>query len=378
VSADFPGVMPEGADGGDDSPGGELTGSSIAKVIRAGAAASGALPGRKAGRGAASVGAGEAGVGRPEGGIATGDPALDGATVPEQPEAAEPFTFAGKTWASPAEAEQHLQRLDANLRATQKRLSETERTAREAISVATAWQQHGSSGVRQDRQPDQPKAPAAPETPWYQDPQVFDLDFVRSIADEQGIDTALLYAFQTADKVYTDRFSKLLDERLQPFTQEREVGRVYQGAMNAFHTVADDVDAAGTPAYPELHSQDPAVHEMIVRIWRQMGKAGLEMGEDAVRVAVLKYRRGVAAGQFPPPDLSSVTPPAPSAPSAARAVQGLQAARAASSQVLSGTGTPRPAAPGEDTPAAKLKASLRAAGKPVLDRSGFNMGFSAD
>lgn len=380
VLAGLPGVMPEdGGEGEHLSP--AAAGKSAGQQVRAGAQASGVLRGGTSpARGAASAGQGGAELGRPE--PAAGEPAVvDDTTLLEQPEAAEPFTFAGRSWGSQAEAEQHLTRIDANLRTQQRLVSDLQRTAREAISVATAWQQHGAqAGVQQGQQPGRGAEPAAPEQPWYQDPQVLDLDFVRRLADEQGIDTALLHFAQTADKVYTERFSKLLDDRLSPILMEREAGRVYQGAMGAFQAVADDVDGAGQPAYPELHSQDPATHEAIVRIWRQMGRAGLEMGDDGVRVAVLKFRRAVAAGQLPPPSAAAapVVPLAPSAPSAARVVRNLAGQAAGTSQVLSGTGTPRPATPGESDPAARLKASLRQAGRPVVDRNGFNLGFTPD
>lgn len=374
---------------GPASPG--VLGNDLGKAARAGAAESGALPGGASapkGEGAASAGTGRDAQGRfvrqdgageaPSGAQPAPDP---NETAGQQPqEAAETFTFDGQTYATRAEAETAIRRDRENLKA-QQRLVETLRKqkneaiqhAREAVSAANSWQQHATAaGQAGQGKPEK----SEPETPWYQDPERLDLGFARELAETKGLDAALLYMAQASDKVYTDRFSKMVDERVAPLLQERQVAQAYQGAMQTFYAVADETDASGAEAYPELRSGNPEIHKAIVEIWRDTDRE-LRLGEDGVRVAVMKYRRQVAEGRIQAPETTVPGPtPPPSAPSAARVVSNLQARNEAASAALTGSGTPRAAAPGTDSEAVRLKAILRQGGSTVRSKSGFDHGFT--
>lgn len=389
--------LPGVTDGMDDpSSEGQPSGSeALGDAVKAGAAASGALSGRPKGpkgpakpippKGAASARPSEttppstAEIEAP-----SGPEIEDPGTGEEEQPAAETFTFAGQTFASREAAEAEIKRSLGIVKGSQQALTKLQKEHQDLRKLYSTlhettlgYQRVLEAGGRQGNTPD-PQKVTEPEKPWYQDPKVLDLDFAKELADEQGLDAALLYIVQQSDKVYADRLNKTLDERFAPLLQEREAAQLFKGAMDTFYSVADETGDDGQPLYPELTSGDQAVHQQIVEIWKATDR-DLKLGEDGVRVAVMKYRRGVASGQIPPPAPLEETPtPAPSAPSAARVVRSIQARQAETSEALTGTGTPRPAPTGADSPAARFKAALRNAGSTVRGKDGFDFGFSAE
>jgi hypothetical protein len=329
------------------------------------------------------VGAGGVGEGRPVAGTA-------GATPPE---AAGTFAFAGRAFKDQTQAERVFQTTDSNLRATQKQLAElnkrVERAEAAAGNAVTALErmiaERAAGGQGGAVAAQQTASPAAPEAPWYEDGEL--LDFYRDLFENQGPDVAMMHLLGKVDSVVNERVKAALEQanqaaeqRYAPLVQEHQVGTMFRGAMGHFYDVAEEADAGGNPLYPELsQNQDTDVHREIVALWREIDPK-LTLGTRGVRQAVFEYRSGYRANgeRVEPSAGPSYAAPAGGAPSAARVVRALEARDAAGAEVLTGTGTPRPAAPGSDIQEARLKTALRQAGRTVRSRDGFDYGFAPD
>lgn len=319
-------------------------------------------------------------------GVVGDRPSGDGKAIPGQPEAAGSFKFSNRVFSDQAHAERVFSTTDSNLRATQKRLVEAETAARNAVGLAERLIAERAGGGQQVAAPPQPVAPATPETPWYEDGEF--LDFYKDLLEQQGPDVAVMHLLSKVDSVVNDRVQKAREEwekqqneRYAPLMQAHQVGQMYQGAMGVFYGVAEEADGGGRPLYPELaQNEDPDVHREIVKLWREIDPK-VSLGARGVRQAVFEYRSGYRAGgeRVDPSTMApSFAPSAGGAPSAAGVVRNIQARDDAGAEVLTGIGTPRPAAPGSDTPEARLKTALRRAGSTVKQKDGFDMGFSAD
>lgn len=122
-------------------------------------------------------------------------------------------------------------------------------------------------------------------------------------------------------------------------------------AADLFDRVSSFRDDAGNPYMPELH--DPNAQDAIARIYVGLGfDPRGEKAELGVHYAVLAYREWMRS--------HAATSPSTAAP-AAGVLQSLAQGQGAASHVLSGSGTPRPATPGQ-TPELQLKRAIREAG----------------
>lgn len=318
------------------------------------------------GRGEAPAGAEQHGAEFVPGATPEGQPAQE-----EQPPETESFEFAGQKFPSREAAEQEARTAFGRVRAAQRetsqlqqRLAAAEKQAREATQVANAWHEHATRGQRQEKP--QETQPQEPEKPWY---DTLDWDFVTELAQEKGVQTALYWAMQQMDQRYTGLLDKRLKEALAPHEQRSQATQMYEQTMSTFNEVAYEADEAGSYLYPELHDQASAGD--VVRIWATLDRS-VAMTPRGVRLAVLEYR--YQNGQL----RNGAIGAPPGTAGANGASQGVlrsaaQSARA-SSEVLSGNGTPRPAPPG--TPGASSFKQLIGGPPPTVKIKDFDLGFT--
>ncbi len=287
------------------------------------------------------------------------------------PEATDPFEFAGQSFKSREAAEQEVRSALGRYKSAQseaakqqKRADEAERVAREAVNLARAWQEH-STGTQRQAVP-QKETPQEPEKPWYDS---LDWDFVEELAQEKGLQTAMYWLTQQMDNRYTGLLDSRIKTALAPHEQSAQAASMYRETMQTFNAVAFETAENGSLRFPELHDQAQA--EEIVRIWSTLDKS-LAMTPRGVRMAVLEYRDTNGAAYLG----QNGTSPSPAGGNGAsqNVLRGAQRSAQASSEVLSGNGSPRPASP--DTPGASSFKKL-IGGAPVTARVGdFNLGFT--
>jgi len=285
------------------------------------------------------------------------------------PEATETFTFAGQQFQSREAAEQEVRTALGRYKSAQseaakqqKRADEAEKIAREAANLARAWQEHASGAQRQVTP--QQTAPQEPEKPWYDS---LDWEFAQELAEEKGLQTGFYWLTQQMDNHY----SKLLDQRLEkalaPHNQRSQQAQLYTETMQTFRGVASEVTDAGAKRFPELSDHDQA--EEIVRIWSTLDPS-LRMTPRGVRMAVLEFRdaNGIYPGQS-----AGLAEPAAGNGASQNVLRGAQRSALASSEVLSGNGSPRPAPP--DTPGANSFKKLIGGAPATVKVGDFNLGF---
>jgi hypothetical protein len=290
--------------------------------------------------------------------------------IQEQQPEAESFEFAGQRYASREAAEQEVKTALGRYRAAQseaskhqQRAAEMEKAAREATQIANAWEQYAKRGQRQENAPD--TKPQEPEKPWY---DALDWDFVREIAQEKGIDTALYWAMQQMDQHHSKLLEQKLNERLAPHEQRSQQSQMYSQTMETFNGVAYQADESGNLLFPELHDQ--ATAEGVVRIWGTLDRS-IALTPRGVMLAVLEYRHqnGILRNGQP----GALPGPAGANGASQGVLRGAQSSARASSEVLSGNGTPRAAAPG--TPGASPFSKLIGGAPSTVKVKGLDLGF---
>jgi hypothetical protein len=261
----------------------------------------------------------------------------------EQETETESFEFAGQTFASREAAEQEVRTALGRYRTAQseasklqQRVVELERTAREAASLAHAWEQHATRGQRQEKP--QASQPQEPEKPWYDD---LDYDFAKEIAEQRGIGNAFYWAMQQMDQHYSGLLEQKLNQRLAPHEQRSQQSQMYEQTMGTFNQVAYQADEGGNLLFPELHDQVMAAD--VVRIWATLDKS-IALTPRGVMLAVLEYRH--QNGQLRNGQIGAPPSPAGANGASQGVLRGAQRSAQASSEVLSGNGTPRAATPG--------------------------------
>lgn len=312
---------------------------------------------------ASDVPAGSAPPTGSEAGAAGGAPAsgaesVAGATPPggqdtlpagQQTTTAEPFEIAGKSYPSREAAEQDLKSLLGRVPSLQQETEALKKRAAEAENAARAWDEwYRQSGQRQGKAPQEPEKPTEPEKPWF---EALDYELIQEIAEEKGIGTALYYALQQMHEGVQKLLGGALDQRFGPIEQSTQAQQNFNTAMGHFHQAADEKNAAGVVLYPELNSEQSAMD--IARIWRSIvaEHPDLALSRVAVNEAVMRYRNtnGWPSAAAPAP----ANPQAPGAASTPAATSGVSedvlrnaatAAAAAAGGVVTGSGTPRPAA----------------------------------
>lgn len=319
-----------------------------------------------------AAGRGEAPAGIPDQGAefvpgATPDQPFPG----EQPPETESFEFAGQTFPSREAAEQEAKTAFGRVRAAQRensqlqqRLEQAEKQAREATQVANAWHEHATRATRQEN-PQKPEN-QEPEAPWY---DTLDWDFVQELAQEKGVQTALYWAMQQMDQRYTGLLDKRLKEALAPHEMRSQQTQMYEQTMGTFNQVAYESDESGQYLYPELHDQVSAGD--VVRIWATLDRS-VAMTPRGVRLAVLEYR--YQNGQLRNGQPNALPGPAGANGASQGVLRGAQSSARASSEVLSGNGTPRAAAPG--TPGASSFQKLIGGAPATVKVKDFDLGFS--
>jgi hypothetical protein len=318
------------------------------------------------GHGEAPAGAQQQGAEFVPGATPEGQPAFE-----EQPPEAESFEFAGQKFASREAAEQEARTAFGRVRAAQRetsqlqqRLAAAEKQAREATQVANAWHEHATRGQRQENPRE--TQPQEPEKPWYDS---LDWDFVSELAQEKGVQTALYWAMQQMDQRYTGLLDKRLKEALAPHEQRSQVSQAHARAMETFQGVADQTDESGNPLFPELYDQVTAAD--VVRIWTTLDPS-IQFTPDGVELAVVRYRR--LNGQFRNGESGALPSPAGANGASQGVLRSAAQSARASSEVLSGNGTPRPAPPG--TPGASSFKQLIGGAPATVKLKDFDLGFT--
>jgi hypothetical protein len=331
-----------------------------------------ATDGGAAGTGVESVAAAVEGTEQP--GVKPGSPA-----DPARP-ASEPFTLAGKTWTSREEGEREIATALGRYQGAQRQVSELqtrvsglEHQAREAINVARAWHDEAqvAGGATAGKAaaspaPGQPAAPTAEASkPWFDD---YDWGLLEEVAEEKGLQPVLRELASEIHTKLTAEYERKLDERLAPIQQDREAQQHTQATMQLFAHVANEQDATGAFVFPELRGDGQEPFD-IVRIWRELPRE-IQFTRDGIQFAVWKYR--TANGGSPAPAQPLATPAG--ATGASHGVLGnVQKAIAASSEVVSGQGSPRPA---EGPREVGILDYIGGGAPPVLKtKSGLDLGF---
>lgn len=273
-------------------------------------------------------------------------------------ESAQPFSFAGKTYKSQAEAENFLRTQSGRVDAL------TKRTA-DYASLTHAWMEYakglearangsapaqGNPGVAKGGPTEQSK-PADPNE-WLDG---LDWEFYGRLAKQEGPEDA---AFWLARQL-AERQERILDERLNakfaPIEQDRERHELTTRTQTVFEAVALRTGDDGSYLFPELASEDPAVGQAILDIWKTLPR-DLQLTERGVVLAIAEYR--LANGGPPrPADAGTANGASRSASQIVREAQRTAA------QPVTGSGMPRPADEGV-TAEAKVRRSIREAAQP--------------
>ncbi|OFX02427.1 MAG: hypothetical protein A3E78_02000 [Alphaproteobacteria bacterium RIFCSPHIGHO2_12_FULL_63_12] len=306
-------------------------------------------------------------AGAPEQASEPGEPAEPEPAEPAEP-AAQKFHFAGIEFESQEKAEQNFRTLRGQHKSI---LSQRD----QAATVANQWKaeaEQRASRIAELEAAQGGRGPAVAPPKGTQSPsdvrpgtpaeaekafnESVDWDFYKELYETRGPEYAEFWKEGLREKYITDLLQRKIDEATRPAREQQQVTERMYASADLFERAADLADEAGEPYFPEL--RDPAAQPHIARIFVQMGfDPAADRPEMGVHYAVLAYRDFIhrqarAAGQAPS-----------SSPSTAAPVLGrMSAERDASSQVLSGSGTPRPATPAQ-TSELQLKRAIREAGQ---------------
>jgi hypothetical protein len=337
-----------------------------------GSSSFGATPSLDALDSAISAGGG-ASAGAPQGAesVAGATPGAqpDGLPAEANPQATEPFTFAGKTWNSREEAEREAGTALGRYRTEQQRAARLDNelaAAREQLRTATAlaWQYHQlhTGGQRQGAQPAQQPEP---EKPWH---ATLDWDLAADLFAKNPTD-ALYYLAQNIEQHFDEKLETRLKAAVEPHEQRAQREQAFNHSVGLFQQHAVLKDGAGQLLYPELH--DDAASTDIVRIWTSLPPQ-LAMGPEGVELAVHRYR--LTNGAY----TRAAASPAGASGASQRVLQAASAAAGASAETVNGHGSPRPAPPG--TPGASSFKQLIGEASPFVTVPGkdghvLNLGF---
>lgn len=305
---------------------------------------------------------------------------LRDAERPEKP-AAEPqkpekFKFGDIEFDSREAAEQNFKSLRGMHRAVEKKAEEAGGRASENARVAHAWKAEAdrlraeiealrtgrpAAGGERPQNLGRPSNGQAQPTPAVArggegaDPaaeakafrESIDWEFYHELYEQQGPQAAQWWLTDKFEAHLAEREGRLLkqiEQRFQPFQEQQARTQELHAAADVFERMASFKDQAGDAYYPELGDQ--AAVEAIARTWNQMGMPpDLKFSERGVHLAILEFRfwrdRQSGAADAGPgahlqPSRDGGGQPAP------------RAAETPEPPVLTGSGTPRPAAAGED------------------------------
>lgn len=349
----LPGVMPDG-------PAPSAPSTPAAAAPSPGSAVPPGPPATPTPAGAAGAPADDAGV------PPTGEPPAGEAPVEGD---AQPYTFDGKQYKSQADFENFVRSQNGRVSAQAKQLGEY-------ASVSKAWIEYADSlKAENDRlkaggsapptqgnsSPTTPDQPAAP-----QGLDGLDWEFYAQLSKEQGPEYAAYWLAQRLDERAEARLNERLDAVEKPRQAEQQAAAQHAKTAAAFDAVATKVDASGQPLYPELMSEDEAVANGVMGIWKSLPRE-LQLTERGVVLAIGEYR--MANGGVPPRPAGAANGASPS-PS-----QVVRDAQATAAQPVSGSGTPRPAPAGPATAEARIRQSIREAGIP-RSAGNVSLGFS--
>jgi hypothetical protein len=277
-----------------------------------------------------------------------------GSEVPADPNAP-PFTFAGKQYVTQAEAENFLRTQTGRVDALTKRTGEY-------ASLTNAWMEYANGLQKQldAAKGGQPPAQgnsstaAAPDSPnaWIDG---LDWAFYAQLSKENGAEYAGHWLAQQLTERNDKHVEKLLEERFKPIATERRQQEEYQRVSTTFEAAAARTDASGAPLYPELTTADEAVGQVVFDIWKSLPEQ-VRNTERGVVLAIAEYRLQNGGPPRPAAGTAGGASPSPS--------QVLRAQEGAASQVVNGTGAPRPASSAAMSAEARVRQQIRDAGVP--------------
>lgn len=198
----------------------------------------------------------------------------------------------------------------------ERRIAGMESELDEALRVIDMWDQAARRNGWVDAGPNAAPAgaPAAPSSKTTAPSPVefskrLDTRVLRDLAEEKGVDAALLAMGQAMDQYLKEilptvesraeeRARALVTQELEPVRQTTEQRRVFDASFNIFRQAAERADAEGNPIYPEL-GEDREVIDRVVDIWNKFDpKLKMDPSGRGVHFAVLQYRHenGIGVG----------------------------------------------------------------------------------
>ena len=202
--------------------------------------------------------------------------APDSQAAPQEPPVAAPppFSFAGRQFASQAEAEQYFQH-----------------TMRSAAGRLRTLQDQ----VAKIQTPPTP-APQAPVK------QPYDREVYQELARTYGPDKAEAYRLEETQKFEREQLQASLDARLKPIEEATQQAALEARTVELFSRAKTVTDASGQLLFPEFSHDEAA--QAIVKIWEELHPEQA-ITPAGIRFAVDIYRgraaRGMARSTPPPP-----------------------------------------------------------------------------
>jgi hypothetical protein len=285
---------------------------------------------------------------------------------PAVPAASSLFRFNGRDWQSQKHAEDairaqigrtpEMQRQNA---AFQKQIAELQaqiQTLRHLAPVGPAEGQ-GQGGPRGQQAPSGPRS--------LLDDMVAsgEMDYIQQIAQdpEIGIPGAIVTGLQALEKRVESRLEGMFAERVQPFIHQTQM----QQGLQQFFGGAKPIIAQ----FPELDDNNQApeaveAREAVLEVLQTLPPEWLAQHPEAIGMATLWVRQQNGTPVFAQPPGSSGSP-------SARVAAALEAATAASTSTpIDGSGVPRPAVGGKESPQDRLRREMKAGSEMVKSESG--------
>jgi hypothetical protein len=323
-------------------------------------------------------------------GLSTSAEAVPGADPSPVTPTGEVFEFAGEKFPTREAAEAHFKRVAGTYRSAQSstakleaRIREFEKRFEQADTTSRGWYEYAQrleqATSKQKEEAEKAAKAGQPQLPFGLSKE--DFRFAGNLATEHGFEYGAYVLFQKAE----ERVQKLIDERVQqaagPLAANDHKRQLLDKTMGLWTDATQAQAEDGSYLFPELVHGDEATANEILRIWMGLDpRFAFSHGEDgrpatpnpeAIAHAVWRYRtmRGGWSGPA-----GGGAQPARQGASVAAAVE---RAGAAASQVLEGTGQPRPAVQ-PTTAAGAIKESLKraAADMTMSTPDGRSLGFS--
>jgi len=265
---------------------------------------------------------------------AEGEPA-----IPPKPGELEPpkrFKFAGEEFDTQEAAEQNFKSLRGQFKPLVERMTAAESHLTKAAESARGWKAEFDrvsaelEALKQGRPQSQPADHQQP-TEEQQAEEGIDWELyaeIHRLATEKGEPwKAEQWLVNQQQKLFEQRIARLADEVTAPQREVQLREQIGQQTEALFTTLADYVNADGSPAYPEL--SDPQAAYQIGRFWTSLGlpREAAFTPQGAV-AAIALYRMAQAQGSQGSPAPTPAPPAPPSAP-APPSPQALAAAAAA-------------------------------------------------